>query len=98
MYVRIARFEGAEGNQDETIANVREQMKAGRGQPDAPPIKRALLLVDRESGRGASVVFCDTEDDLRKADEFLSALQPGVAGGTRTSVELYEVGVDSDDL
>jgi hypothetical protein len=99
MYVRIARFEGAEGNWDERIAEVRNRirgtsdggssMEAARG-----AVKRAMMLVDRENGRGASVIFCDTEDDLRRVDEGMNQMNPPAGGGSRSSVEVYEVAVD----
>jgi hypothetical protein len=57
-----------------------------------------LMLVDRKSGQGAAVSFCETEDDLRKVDEFMNSLSPPSGSGTRSSVELYEVAVDSDQL
>jgi hypothetical protein len=60
--------------------------------------KRSLMLVDRESGRGAAVVFCETEVDLRAVDEFMNNMSPPSGTGTRSSVELYEVAVDSDQL
>ncbi|HEY8725059.1 MAG TPA: hypothetical protein VIL92_14530 [Gaiellaceae bacterium] len=97
MWVRIARFEGAQ-SVDEPVEEVRERMKAGMAQADGPPIKRALMLVDRENGRGANVMFCETEDDLRKVDEFMNSMTPHDRGGTRIGVEMYEVAVDSDSL
>jgi hypothetical protein len=96
VYVRIARFEGGEGNWDERIDEIRGRMAAGR-QEDVP-VKRALMLADREAGRGASIMFCETEDDLRRIDEYMNAQSPPPGGGTRTSVERYEVAVDSDEL
>jgi hypothetical protein len=98
MYVRIARFEGAEGDRSTDVEDIRERMRQGKAQADGPPITRALMLVDRDGGRSASVTFCDTEEDMRKVDEFMNSMSPGVAGGTRTSVEVFEVAVDSDDL
>lgn len=98
MWVRIARFEGAEGDRETNIQKVRERMKEGQAQADGPPIARALMLIDREGGRGASVIFCDTEEDMRKAGEYLNSMPAGVAGGTRTTVEVFEVAVDSEDL
>jgi hypothetical protein len=98
MYVRIARFEGAEGNWDERINDIRERMAAGKAAADGPPIKRALMLVDRENGRGAAVAFCETEDDLRKVDDFMSHQSPPGGSRARLSVELFEVAVDSDEL
>jgi hypothetical protein len=97
MYVRIARFEGEEGNWDERIAEVRQRM-SGMSGGEAPPIKRALMLVDRENGRGAAVAFCESEDDLRKVDEFMNSQTPPGGTGSRVSVEMYEVAVDSDRL
>jgi len=98
MYVRIARFEGAEGNWDERISDIRERMASGQAGEDRPPIQRALMLVDRENGRGASVAFCETEDDLRKVDDFMNSQSPPGGTGARSSVELFEVAVDTDKL
>ncbi len=96
MYARIARFEGEGDNWDERIAEVRERMTTGMASADGPPITRSLMLVDRKNGRGAALMFCETEDDLRKVDEFMNSMTPPGGTGTRTSVDLYEVAVDSD--
>jgi hypothetical protein len=98
MWVRIARFEGGEGNWDERIAQVRERMSSGMGGGAEMPVKRGLMLADRENSRGANVMFCETEDDLRKVDEFMNNMTIPGGGGTRSSVEMYEVVVDSDAL
>lgn len=97
MWARIARFEGSEGNWDERIAEVRERMGAV-GSDDGPPVKRAVMLADRENNRGANVMFTETEDDLRKVDEFMNNMTIPGGGGTRSSVEMYEIVVDSDAL
>jgi predicted DNA-binding protein (UPF0278 family) len=97
MYVRLARFEGAESISDETIAEVRERMKEGMSQSETP-VKRGMMLVDRENGRGASLMFCETEDDRRKVDEYMNAMAPHSRAGTRVGVEMYEIAVDSDEL
>ncbi len=98
MYVRIAKFEGSSDNWDERIAEIRERTKSGMEAADRPPIKRSLMLVDRKSGQGAALSFCETEEDLRKVDEFMNSMSPPSGSGTRSSVELYEVAVDSDHL
>ena len=98
MYVRIARFEGAGDNWDERIAEIRERMATGMGADDRPPVKRQLMLVDRENGRGAGLSFCETEDDLRKVDELMNSMSPPGGSGSRSSVDLYEVAIDSDEL
>jgi hypothetical protein len=100
VYVRIARFEGAEGNWEERIDEIRNRITEGmRSQQAEVPVKRSLMLVDRQNGRGASVMFCEGEDDVRRVDEYMNAMSgPPSGGGTRTSVEIYEVAVDSDEL
>ena len=97
MYVRIARFEGAGEGWDERIEEVRKRMS---GEVDSPlaqaldAVKRAMMLVDRENSRGAAVIFCETEEDLRRVDQAMNEMSPPSSAGTRTSVELYEVAVD----
>ncbi len=98
MYVRIARFENAEGNWDERIKEIRNRMRSpGDGSPMAHArgaVKRAMMLVDRENGRGAGLIFVESEEDLRRVDEAMNQMSPPEGGGTRTSVEMYEVAVD----
>jgi hypothetical protein len=98
MYVRIARFENAEGNWDERIEAIRSRMRdRGEDSPMAEArgaVKRAMMLVDRENGRGAGLIFCESEEDLRRVDEAMNQMNPPSGGGTRSSVEMYEVAVD----
>ena len=98
MWVRIAKFDGGEDNWDERIADVRERMSSGMAGSDGVPVKRGLMLADRKNNRGANVMFCETEEDLRKVDEFMNSMTIPGGGGTRTSVEMYEIVVDSDAL
>lgn len=96
MYVRIARFES--GNWDELAAGVRETIRSGgQGTPiesAADAMKRVMLLVDRENDRGANLILCETEEDLRRVDAAMNEMTPASGRGSRTSVEMYEVVVD----
>jgi hypothetical protein len=106
MYVRVARFEGAEAaaldKQIEGIrrdmAEGRERMASGEAQGEAAEamavVKRVLVAVDREAGRTASLTFADTEEDMRKVDAWLNTMSPDPGAGQRTSVEIYEVAID----
>jgi hypothetical protein len=98
MYVRIARFEGGDRNWEEFADLVREGIRSrGKGTPfesAADAVDRMMLVVDRESNRGANLVFCETEEDLRRVDEALNAVTPAAGRGARTSVEMYEVLLD----
>ncbi len=106
MYVRIARFEGMDPSRvDDQIAAIRRQIDEGRRRlggaemtrvevEGVKAIDRILMVVDRESGRGANLVFCATQDDLQKAHAFLDSLSPDRPVGQRVSVEMYEVAID----
>ena len=98
MYVRIARFEGGDRNGDDFAAGVRETLRSGgHGTPfesAGDAAKRMMLLVDRENNRGANLILCETEDDLRRVDAALNEVTPAAGRGARTSVEMYEVLLD----
>src|SRR4051812_16671017 len=77
MYVRIARFEGADDNWEERIEEVRSRMRGTSSEAAAldevrGSIERVLMLVDREGRRVASVLFCDSEETLRALDEAMN--------------------------
>lgn len=57
-------------------------------------IKRVLVFADRDKGSSAMVVFCDTEDDVRRIDQMFNQMSPGEGGGKRQSVDIYEVAID----
>ncbi len=95
MYVRIARFEGGDlAGADQAVARVRSQMESERP-PGLEGAKRFLMLVDRQNGRGLGAMFFDTEEDLRRGDEALNAMNPE-GSVRRTSVEMYEVAIDQE--
>ena len=95
MYARVARWEGGEGD---AIRRSAEEMaaRADSGPPEGVPAKGFLLLIDPDGGRTLAIGLFETEEDLRKGDETLNAMDPpgGAQTGRRTSVEKYEVGVD----
>lgn len=55
-----------------------------------------MLLVDRENNRGANLILCETEDDLRRVDAALNEMTPAAGRGARRSVEMYEVLLDEE--
>ena len=95
MYVRIARFEGGDlAEADQAVARVRQQMQSERP-AGLEGAKRLLMLIDRQNGRGMGLTFFDTEEDMRRGDEALNAMNPQ-GDARRTSVEMYEVGIDQE--
>jgi hypothetical protein len=94
VYVRIARFEGGDAaGSDATIARVREQMESDSPPPGLEGAKRVLILFDKDKGRGLGMTFFDSEEEMRRGDEALNAMSPE-GSAQRTSVEMYEVGLD----
>ena len=93
MYARIARFEGGDISQIEAVINGARQTIDSTF--DSPPeglegVKAIWMLVDRENARGLGVTLFDNEEDLRRGDEALNAMSPGVdAGQRRANVEIY---------
>ena len=100
MFVRIARFEGGDRNWDDFAAEVRETIRSGgQGTPFekvADAAKRVMLLVDRDGNRGANLILCETEDDLRRTDAAMNEITPASGRGARTSVEMYEIVLDEE--
>jgi hypothetical protein len=94
MYARVAKWEGSDG---ELLRKAAAEInaEAPNGPPPGLPAKGLLMLIDPENGRSLAIALFETEEDLRKGDEVLNGMTPRVDdGGKRTSVELYEVGVD----
>ena len=109
MYARIARFEGLEsGAIDEQVAEMKKQIDQSRASGDPFPgapeqvrtlmetVKRLVQFADHESGTALGIVFCETEEDMRRADAALNEMSPGEGAGRRTGVEIYEVLLDED--
>jgi hypothetical protein len=95
VYVRLAQFEGEPDSIDQMVAGIRENLESGETPPGLEEVQRVMVLVNRGSGKNTSLIFCATEDHLRKADEALNKMTP--EGGTRrTAVELLEVAIDKD--
>ncbi len=93
MYARVARWEGADADGLRKAAK-RMNEEAASGPPPGVPAKSFRLLIDPEGGRALAIALFETEDDMRKGDEALNAMDPEDPVGQRVSVEMYEVAVD----
>ena len=114
MYARLVRFAGSEPEAlEREIEGMRKQIQSGMsGQSDEQTmrqfdetqretlrkIKRVLVLADRDKGSSAMVVFCDTEEDIRRIDEMFDQMSPGEGGGQRQSRDVYEVAIDEQQV
>jgi hypothetical protein len=92
MWVRVARFEGgtAAGLEAE-MAESEQHVKEGLP-PGLEGVTRVIEAINRDDGTGLALVFCETEEDLLKADQALNAMSPSSdASGRRVSADMYEV-------
>jgi len=104
MYVRIARFEGGTTAQiEEEGARIRRDLEAARRGESGPevPSELALLasrlemMVDRDRGAVAVLVYAETADQVMEIDRIMDEMSPSTDGwGKRVSAELYEVYLD----
>jgi hypothetical protein len=92
VYVRVATFESG-GNLDEAIDQVKGDVENDNRPPGLEDAKGMLMLVNRETGKSLGIIMFETEEALRRGDEALNAMSPGSGGGSRTSVEFYEMPV-----
>ena len=86
MYARVVTFENATSI-DETANMIRESDR-----PEGVPATDVYFMADRDAGKVVVVTLFETEADLQKGHETLSAMDPPGGGfGKRTSVDLLEV-------
>jgi hypothetical protein len=101
MWVRVARFEGgtAEGLDAEMVQSKEhlEETRTGVLPAGLEGVKRVLEAISRREGTGVAMVSCESEEDLRRADQALNEMSPSSeAAGRRVSVDMYEVMTDHD--
>jgi len=95
LYARVATFEGDPTRLDDTISRIHARIESGDTPPGLEGAKM-LMLVNREMGKVLGVTLFETEDAMRRGDEAHNAVTPvGAGGGRRTSVEFYEVPVQT---
>jgi hypothetical protein len=93
MYARVATFEGDPANVDMAISQVRGEVESGQVPPGLEGAKM-LMLINRESGKGIGITLFESDEAMHRGDEALNAMNPG-GGGRRTSVEFFEVPVQT---
>jgi hypothetical protein len=93
MYIRVATFEDS-GDIDAAVDMVKKDVESNNRPPGLEDAKGMMMLVNRESGKSMGIVMFETEEDLRRGDEALNAMNPG-GGSTRRNVEFYEMPVSA---
>lgn len=92
MHARVSRWEGMD---EEAIRKFADMINSADGPPEGVPSSGIMVLADPDSGRSLVIGLFDTEEDLRKGDAALRAMdRPADARGDVSSIEFYEVTVD----
>jgi heme-degrading monooxygenase HmoA len=93
MFARMSTIEGKAETVEEGIRHFKENVMPGGNK--MPGFKKALLMVNRQTGKSVGITFWDSEKNLRASSEAadkLRARAAEVAGMNKApSVEIYEV-------
>ena len=89
----LARVVTFEGVSKERMDEMDREMQ-GSERPENVPAKEIVVLHDPDAGKSVVILFFDSEEDYRRGDEALNAMNPG-ASERRTSVEFFEVPVQT---
>jgi hypothetical protein len=86
----VARVVYFEGVSRERAAELEREMREG-GRPEDVPATEVVMLHDPETDRSLVILFFDSEDDYKRADEVLNAMPAEDTPGRRSSVTRYDV-------
>ena len=86
---RVVTFEGVD---DARVAELKAQIESDP-RPEEIPATEILMLHDKDAAKSLVVLFFENEDDYRRGDAALDAMQPGDTPGRRTSVGKYDVAI-----
>jgi hypothetical protein len=86
----LARVVTFDGVSSERMTEMQSEME-GNERPEDVPAKEIVVLHDPEAEKSLVILFFENEDDYRRGDEALNAMDAGETPGKRTSVTKYDV-------
>jgi len=84
---RVVTFEGVTSDR---MAEMNREM-GDREPPEGVAATEIVVLHDPEAEKATVILFFETDDDYRQADEVLSAMPADETPGRRASVAKYDV-------
>lgn len=93
MYARVVRFTGVDADH---VNEVKKEIEDSDGPPPEIPAKGIRMMFDESQGTSVVVVFFETEEDMKKGNEALDAMDASETPGTRASVDICEVKASMD--
>jgi hypothetical protein len=94
MYARVVRFTDVD---KQRIEETKAQIESGEGGGPPPGVspKEIKVVVDESQNTAVVILFFETEEEMRAADQALSDMDAGDTPGTRASIDQGEVRVDA---
>jgi hypothetical protein len=85
MYARVVRFTDASRERIESAGG------NGEGPPEGVNPKQVQVVFDETQKTAVVILFFESEEDMRSADEALQAMDTADTPGTRASVDQGEI-------
>ena len=92
MYARVVRFTDVDRQRIEDIAG---QVESGGGPPPGVSPYSIQVVVDGDQSTAVVILFFESEEEMRNADQALNEMDSSDTPGTRASVDQGEVKVDT---
>jgi hypothetical protein len=92
MYARVVRFTDIDRQRIEDTAG---QIESGEGPPPGVSPHSIQVVVDGDQSTAVVILFFESEEDMRNADQALNQMDSSETPGTRASVDQGEVKVDA---
>lgn len=93
MHARVVRFTDVTPEQ---IAEIERRVEEQDGPPPGVNAVGMNLLYDQAQGTAVFVGFFATEQDMREASAVFDSMDPTETPGSRASVDLCEVKIETD--
>jgi len=95
-FARVVTFEGgtADGLRA-AVDQVNADMRERGGPPEGVKSTGMTFLVDPDGGKAMFIGLFANEEDLQASESALQAMDPPAGMGSRSSVDVYEVGAEA---
>ena len=87
----LARVVTFDQIQADNVDRIKERIEGGEPPEGFPEGAEIVVLHEEGADRALVIVFVESDDDYRRADEILAALPSDGTPGRRTSVTRYQV-------
>jgi hypothetical protein len=93
MYARVVRFTDIDRQR---IDDMKGRIESGEDRPEGMPDATMRMFIDDSQNTAVVALFFESEEDMRKGDEALNAMDSSDTPGTRASVDQGEVLIETD--